>query len=63
MNDRKLKKITFMFVAGLLAIMPLLLAQTAAAEPKAIRIGHLGDWTGPAGRTCGGRPDFLFPPP
>ncbi len=24
-----------------------------AAEPKPIKIGHLGEWTGPAGRTCG----------
>ncbi|MBW2101738.1 MAG: ABC transporter substrate-binding protein [Deltaproteobacteria bacterium] len=33
---------------------------SVAAEPKPIRIGHLGEWTGPAGRTCGPPGDALI---
>ena len=41
-----------LFVAGA--------ARSGAAEPKPIRVGHLGEWTGPAGRTCGPPGDALI---
>ncbi len=32
----------------------------APAVPEAIKVGHLGEWTGPAGRTCGPPGDALL---
>ncbi len=50
---RDVKKVAGVVCLGLL-IGILLFAQTGAtAEPKPIKVGHLGEWTGPAGRTCG----------
>lgn len=34
--------------------------QAGAEELKTVKIGHLGDWTGPAGRTCGPPGDALI---
>ena len=58
---KNLKKTAWALLFGLLAVLPLLMVQTAtAAEPKPIKIGHLGEWTGPAGRTCGPPGDALI---
>jgi len=46
--------LAWVLVAALLVVVPLFGGLTAqAAEPKPIKFGHLGEWTGPAGRTCG----------
>ena len=54
MKKFNLKTLSWLLVVCVLMVMPLLNAQWAkAVEPKPIVIGHLGEWTGPAGRTCG----------
>lgn len=61
MKKEKFKYTGLMLLIGLLIVIPLLAVPTAnAAEPKPIRIGHLGEWTGPAGRTCGPPGDALI---
>lgn len=41
-------------LVAVLMVMPSLIGVDAgAAESKPIKIGHLGEWTGPAGTTCG----------
>lgn len=61
MMKEKFKYTGLMLLIGLLILIPLLVVPTAnATEPKPIRIGHLGEWTGPAGRTCGPPGDALI---
>lgn len=47
------KVVLFLFFGILITIIPLAAQLTESAEPKPIKVGHLGDWTGPAGRTVG----------
>ena len=53
------KVLGFWFLVGA-ALFVTGAARSGAAEPKPIRVGHLGEWTGPAGRTCGPPGDALI---
>ncbi len=59
----KWRKMSFAleFISVLLLLMVFFVTENVrASEPKPIKIGHLGDWTGPAGRTCGPPGDSLI---
>ncbi len=54
MKKKRLFNVVGVLLVGFLMIMPSLVVSNAdAAQPKPIKIGHLGEWTGPAGTTCG----------
>lgn len=54
MRKRNVRIMACVFAAALIAAAFVSVPRDAtAAEPKPVRIGHLGEWTGPAGRTCG----------
>ncbi len=61
MKEKKFINMIISLLAGLLLIVPLLIGQHAdAAQPKPVKIGHLGEWTGPAAGICGPIGDGLI---
>jgi branched-chain amino acid transport system substrate-binding protein len=62
MKGRTVKKTMSVLLAGLLGGVFITATPQlgGAAEPKPIKVGHLGEWTGPAGRTCGPPGDALL---
>ncbi|MBU2551166.1 MAG: ABC transporter substrate-binding protein [Proteobacteria bacterium] len=54
------KAMAWLVMAGAALFVALGGASVQAAEPKPIVVGHLGEWTGPAGRTCGPVGDALI---
>lgn len=61
MNKKNFRNMVCVLAVGFFMAMSLSTVQTIwAAEPEPIKIGQLGEWTGPAGRTCGPPGDALI---